>query len=192
VRDLRHQGIAWRVREMDATNIPGARANRCLIFDSEGVVRRAWSFPHSWAELDDASIWALLERELPAPLATARPERRATARGDHGTVVTAARVAANARSVFRTVDEFGCDEIAVSFDENPMEKVGRSRDKMRAAVMNYTATLKAGGVSPERSIVLMKSAVREGLEQTPECADHVAKGLVDEAVTWCIQAYYAS
>ena len=180
------------MREMDATNIPGARANRCLIFDSEGVVRRAWSFPRSWAELDDDSIWALLEREPPAPLATARRERRAMARGDHGTVVTAARVAANTHSQFCAVDDFGRTEDLVSFDEDPAAKIDRSRDKMRAAVMNYTATLKAGGASPERSIVLMKSAVRDGLDQAPECAEHVAKDLVDHAVTWCIHAYYSS
>ena len=107
VRDLRHQGIAWRVREMDATNIPGARANRCLIFDSEGVVRRAWSFPRTWAELDDEDIWALLERDLPAPLARSRPERRATGRGDQAAVVTAARVAANTRAFFCTSVDAG-------------------------------------------------------------------------------------
>ena len=62
---------------------------------------------------------------------------------------------------------------------------------MRAAVMNYTATLRSGGVSPERSIVLIKAAVNDGLDQAPECAEHISKSLVDSAVTWCIDAYYS-
>jgi hypothetical protein len=176
---------------MDATGIPGARGDRCLIFDSEGVVRRAWSFPRSWAELDDESILALLERELPAPIAVPRPERRATARGDHGDVVTAARVAANTRAFFGAADELGHYEVPLCADDSQMAKVGRSRSQMRIAVANYVSTLRAGGVSPERSIVLVKSAVHEGLEQAPECAEHISKDLVDHAVSWCIDAYYA-
>jgi hypothetical protein len=176
---------------MDATSIPGARANRCLIFDSEGVVRRAWSFPRTWAELDDDDIWALLERELPAPLATTRPERRATARGDQAGVVTAARVAANTRAFFCTSDDIGYGDDPARMDERHIAKVNRSRGLMRAAVMNYTASLRSAGVSPERAIVLIKTAVNEGLDQAPECAEHISKSLVDSAVTWCIDAYYS-
>jgi hypothetical protein len=196
VRDLRHQGIAWRVREMDATNIPGARADRCLIFDSESVVRRAWSFPRAWAELDDESIWALLERDLPAPIPTERTERRATARGDHAGVVTAVRGAASSDLSFSPLgtaaSPLGDDDILTTTDA-PFARVSRRRGRarMRAAVINYTATLKAGGTTPERSITLVKSAVNDGLEQAPECADHISKDLVDHAVVWCIRAYYS-
>ena len=80
------RAFAWRrYAEMDATRIPGARADRCLIFDSEGVVRRAWSFPQMWSELDDESICALLERAI-FPLRSLRPASRDAARrrcGDH-------------------------------------------------------------------------------------------------------------
>lgn len=189
MRDLRHQGIAWRVREMDAKHIPGARADRCLIFDSEGVVRRAWSYPRAWAELDDESIWALLDRELPAPLATFRFERRATARGDHATVVTAARVAANTRAFFNGIEEFPPEDEMES-EDFPVGKLGRSRKQLRAAITNYASALRLTGTTPEKTIVLVKSAVAEGIEQAPECAEYITKDLTDDAVRWCIRAYY--
>lgn len=152
---------------MDATRVPGARADRCLIFDSDDVVRRAWNFPDEWAELDDDSIWALLDRQPPPPRSmTARAWRRkpyhAATRSDHLGVVQSVAEAAGRR--------------------NPVA--------VCSAVTGYTASLRARGVSPERAIVLIKNAVREGLDQAIPSADHVERDLLERAVSWCIDAYY--
>src|SRR5678816_216617 len=98
MREFQYQGAHWRVREVDTSRIPGARGLRCLIFDSEGIVRRVWAFPDGWAVLDDDGVWNLLDSRLPSPLAPPAVERRAVPRGDHAAVVAAAQTAARGRS----------------------------------------------------------------------------------------------
>jgi len=44
-------GARWRVREVDARSVPGARADRCLLFEGEGVIRRVWNYPRDWSHL---------------------------------------------------------------------------------------------------------------------------------------------
>lgn len=44
---------------MDARRVPGARADRCLVCGSTEVIRRLWTYPENWAELDDEALWAL-------------------------------------------------------------------------------------------------------------------------------------
>lgn len=55
-------GTAWRVVECDAAGIPGARGPSCLIFFSEGLVRRLWDFPESWRSLTSEELEALMGR----------------------------------------------------------------------------------------------------------------------------------
>ena len=191
MKDLQHHGVAWHVREMDTTSVPGARAERCLVFDSEGVVRRAWSFPEGWDELDDESIWALLERELPAPRKRPPAVARSTRRGDHLGVVTAVSIAASTRSFFsKLADGREPSESTVQIDPSRSSAFRQCRGEVGAAVANYTGTLKERGLSPERAIVLVKTAVQEGLDQVPEATDHVCKDLREVAVGWCIDTYY--
>ena len=49
----------WSVCEIDCTHIPGARAARCLLFDSEFVMRRVYDFPQTWFALSDAELLAV-------------------------------------------------------------------------------------------------------------------------------------
>ena len=51
----------WNVSERDATGVPGARAAMCLIFESQAAVRRSWSFPPNWREMEDSALWRLSE-----------------------------------------------------------------------------------------------------------------------------------
>ena len=66
MRELFREGVRWSVHEASATRTPGAQAYRCLIFDSEGIVRRLWTFPENWAQLADNEILKLLEAPTPA------------------------------------------------------------------------------------------------------------------------------
>ena len=54
-------GELWSVSERDAERVPGARAPTCLVFESQGAVRRAWSFPANWRDMDDSALWRLSE-----------------------------------------------------------------------------------------------------------------------------------
>ena len=53
-------GMHWTVREVDATTVPGARASRCLIFDSGSVARRLWHYPNDWGALPPNALLGLI------------------------------------------------------------------------------------------------------------------------------------
>jgi hypothetical protein len=57
-----HSGSVWEVWELDTTGQPGARGERCLVFDAGDIVRRVWHVPERWADLPDAELLALLHR----------------------------------------------------------------------------------------------------------------------------------
>jgi len=53
----------WLIREMDATEVPGAKGPRCLVCECavDGVVRRLWQYPREWHELPDDELRKLCE-----------------------------------------------------------------------------------------------------------------------------------
>jgi hypothetical protein len=53
-------GTTWRVREMDADTLPGARGARCLVFDSGRSMRRSWVVPDDWRTMPEATLAALV------------------------------------------------------------------------------------------------------------------------------------
>lgn len=55
------KGELWSVSERDTRSVPGARAAKCLVFESEAAVRRAWSYPGNWRDMDDSALWRLSE-----------------------------------------------------------------------------------------------------------------------------------
>jgi hypothetical protein len=65
-RIIRRGGREWRMREMNASTVPGAHAPRCLICESDDVVRRIWSYPENWRYLPDDELLALCERSTAA------------------------------------------------------------------------------------------------------------------------------
>jgi hypothetical protein len=52
-------GVWWRVFELPAHRTPDARWERCLIFESEQIVRRVRAFPDDWYTLSAAELEAL-------------------------------------------------------------------------------------------------------------------------------------
>ena len=54
-------GELWSVSERDTQSVPGARAPKCLVFESQAAVRRAWSYPGNWRDMDDSALWRLSE-----------------------------------------------------------------------------------------------------------------------------------
>jgi len=72
-----------------------------------------------------------------------------------------------------------------------LESCRHSRDEMRLAVQTYAGLLRRDGVPPERALLLIKSAIKTGVEGTPY-GDVEADRLVGDGVTWGIHAYYAA
>ena len=62
VRFVGAEGLAWRVVECAAGQVPGSRGPRCLVFLSEGLVRRVWDFPPDWRTLGPVALDALMAR----------------------------------------------------------------------------------------------------------------------------------
>jgi hypothetical protein len=51
--------VLWYVEEHDARGVPGNRGERCLLFASEGVVRRVWDYPADWRDLVPVALSAM-------------------------------------------------------------------------------------------------------------------------------------
>ena len=52
-------GNSWQVYERDAAHEPGARGERCLMFECERAWRRAWHYPVGWEELSEEELRAI-------------------------------------------------------------------------------------------------------------------------------------
>jgi hypothetical protein len=62
------------------------------------------------------------------------------------------------------------------------------RETLRESVMVYAAALRRTSVPPERAVVLVKTAVIE----SDFCPDKHNRHVVEEAVRWAVDAYYAA
>ena len=62
------------------------------------------------------------------------------------------------------------------------------RARLRDSVMTYAAVLRGTNVPPERAVVLVKSVVVESVSFPDKHHRHV----VEEAVRWAVDAYYAA
>jgi hypothetical protein len=168
--------MRWRVREVDTTHVPGARGPRCLIFEADGVVRRVWNYPASWAELSDSDLWRLLDSSLPPTSTTGGPE---TVTQLTRSLLAELRVVRDANNTLRNERR------------ELLANCGEVRERMHEAVRLYAEALRRDGVPPERALVLLKTAVQDGLKTA--CTDEpVAEEVLHEGVEWCIAAYYAA
>ena len=46
----------WTVEEIDARHVPGAKADRCLVFSTGSITRRVWNYPTDWMRLSDEDL----------------------------------------------------------------------------------------------------------------------------------------
>ncbi len=61
------EGREWRVYERAASDFTPTMGRSSLIFDAEGIVRRLWHYPASWAALSDAELLVLMDARRPTP-----------------------------------------------------------------------------------------------------------------------------
>jgi hypothetical protein len=190
MREFWHDGVEWHVREVSAASVPGSNSEHCLIFDSEMTVRRVWDYPAAWSELSDDDLWHLTT--IGRASSTRDTVESMPPRGSHPAVIAAAESAARSSAllaeiaIMRQVTRALRDE-----REALLESCRQSRDDMRLAVQTYAELLRRDGVPPERALLLIKSAIKAGVEATT-CGDVEADRLVGDGVTWGIHAYFAA
>ncbi len=62
------------------------------------------------------------------------------------------------------------------------------RDRLHDSVATYVSLLRRNDVPPERAIILVKSAMIE----SDSCPDKHHRHVIEEAVRWAVDAYYAA
>jgi hypothetical protein len=55
------QGREWRVYERAAGELSPVAGRASLVFDTDGIVRRLWRYPGSWATLSDVDLLGLMD-----------------------------------------------------------------------------------------------------------------------------------
>ena len=55
------QSRQWHVYERTSGEPSPITGRPSLVFDTEGIVRRLWRYPSSWAALPDADLLGLME-----------------------------------------------------------------------------------------------------------------------------------
>ena len=188
MRELFREGVRWSVHEASAARTPGAQAYRCLIFDSEGIVRRLWTFPENWDQLSDKEILLLLDAPTPPHGMRAIPHS-----GPHPTVIAAIAAHVHAQELVAELMAVR-DTHRALVDERRilLESCRKGREEMRVAVEQYVRTLKRGGVPPERTVALLKTAIEAGLGGLGSRETPVNEELIGAGVLWGIEAYYAA
>jgi hypothetical protein len=180
---------------VDSRNVPGSRGARCLIFDSDGVVRRLWTFPENWELLCDDELFALLDAtpKLPRITPAMVPAHPIGRDGDHPAVAAATAIAARARTLLIELSLFREQSRSLRNDQRELlADCARMRAKMRAAVESYAGTLRHEGIAPEQALLLVKTAMEDGLGGPTGRDEPGADEIVRDGVAWAISAYYAA
>jgi hypothetical protein len=190
MREFWHDGVDWIVREVSAASVPGSHGERCLIFDSDMSVRRVWDYPAAWSELSDDDLWQLTT--IGRASSSRDAIEGASPVGSHPAVIAAAEAAARSSALRAEIAVMRQVTRALREErEALLESCRQSRDDMRLAVQTYAESLRRDGVPPERALLLIKSAIKTGVDATA-CGDVEADRLVGDGVTWGIHAYYAA
>jgi hypothetical protein len=193
MREILGDGVQWHVHEANATHVPGARRDRCLIFDSDGIVRRLWAYPSDWMDLPDDALWSLLDH-AGVPMADHPPVRMADRRtppSAQPSVVAAAAELARTRAIAAELALLGDDERSEDLS-HVSARCAELRQSLRLAIAAYAETLRRNGVPPERAVVLIKAAMRDGLGSSGVCEDLDEDEILGEGVAWGIESYYAA
>jgi len=195
MRDLFFDGAEWHVREINAAGVPGSRGERCLIFDSDMSVRRVWDYPAGWNELSDDDLWRLASIGRASTARDVGGELSAAfvpGPGSHPAVIAATQAAARSRALLAEIAMIRQANRALRDErEALLESCRQTRDDMRQAIQTYAALLKSDGVPPERALLLIKSAMKSGIQATT-CGEVEADRLVGDGVAWGIHAYFAA
>jgi len=106
-------------------------------------------------------------------------------------VATAVAAVARARALVAHAAETRAESRALRVErEGALAECRRSQAELREAVIAYTRALRGAGVPPERTLDLVRGALSADA-RGERAATELARDL-DDAVEWCLQAYYAA
>lgn len=54
----------WIVREVNTSTVAGSHGARCLICESDDIVRRVWEYPDDWDKLSDDALLELCAKSV--------------------------------------------------------------------------------------------------------------------------------
>jgi hypothetical protein len=191
MREFIRDGVCWQVRE-SSWGPPGPRSPRCLIFDSDTVVRRVWVYPEHWEQLDDTRLWELMcgvahvVTPPTPPHAIAWIDERKPEALQQETIASARSLLAHVALLRETNDQLRQEHRVL------LDGCRKHRDEMRGAVETYAAMMRSEGVAPEQAIVRIKTAVTAGVGPASAADDPDAQTMMRDAVSWGIAAYYAA
>jgi len=192
VRTLERDQLQWRVYEVSTLAVPGAPVPRCLIFDSDAVVRRCWIYPADWAKLDDEALWTLLSDSTKRPAATVHT-MPATGTPLDEIVQSTVELIATSRSLASESRLLRDSNRALREERKALlESCHESRAALFEAVARYAIGLKNSGMPPELTIVLVKDAIRDGLGGAAQAEEPDGVALMGDGVAYAIKAYYAA
>jgi hypothetical protein len=180
-RGVTLDGIRWTVREVDASRVPGAQAPQCLLFETDGVLRRAWIYPADWSDLSDPDLATLLQSRDAA--CGARAQQDDVQEPGSRLLAQSAAIMARARVLAAAAIIASEENRSLRADQRALrESARRARDEMQAAVERYADSLRAAGVSRTQAAGLAVFAAHAN-------ADTVT---ADEVARWCQTAYEAA
>lgn len=181
-RSFVNDGERWTVSERDASGVPGAHAATCLIFESQGVVRRAWSFPPNWRDMDDGALWRLSELAVgSSPLIDALKTAfiaSIVAQRSASTVIATARVVLEENRALRS-------ELRTR-----LQQCREARRVSRETVASYAREQRAAGQS---AVDVLKS-LDVPLQQTAFVVSDPSRAerLASDVARWCSEEFRAA
>ena len=172
----------WSVSERDATGVPGARAATCLIFESQSAVRRSWSFPPNWREMDDSALWRLSE------LTTSRSTLMDALQTIFITSIIAQRTAT---ALIARIKGIRAENRTLRLERKIIVRRCRAaREQTRHGVANYAREGRAAGKS-EADIL---SSLVDPLEHTAFVVSDPQRSarLASDVARWCDEEFSAA
>jgi hypothetical protein len=106
-------------------------------------------------------------------------------------VAAAAAAVAHARLLADHAASIRSESIALRAERDAaLAECRRSYANLRDAVIAYTRELRGAGVPPDRTLAMVKDAMRSDAAGSRSATD--VDHELDDAVEWCLQAYYAA
>ncbi|MFI5229602.1 MAG: hypothetical protein ACHQWU_11070 [Gemmatimonadales bacterium] len=190
-RGVMSNGARWTVREVDASRVPGAQADRCLVFEGDGVLRRAWIYPANWADLPERDLASVMQSRDAA--VGAREQRDEIGDPLSALMAQSNAIIAQTRAVVHAAKAALHDNVALRQERRELlERARGARDEMRTAVQAYARSLRQAGVASDQAIGLVLSAARNAFVGLSPVQGVDAGAVLSETVGWCREVYEAA
>ena len=185
-RVVRHDEDIWYVREIDATQLPGAPRPSSLVFECDAAIRRVWIFPANWRQLDDASLWRLTEVSPVVPTdADWRVELQSIFMTSVVAEQQAARAAVELARIVRAENRRLRDR-----RHQLLEACRTSREMLRTTVRRFAREMREAGMSQPVALGQLTARI-EAVAFVFRDDAGIAR-LKQDVARWCAQEFEAA